>query len=118
MRLGKKDRPQPFLLPPSGIFHSQETKPQQCRGWEEMAIDHSYWSTPPPISAFLKSCILANFSTNKLWPKARGAQQKKGQDAQPSKALAGSSAQPGLSSAKETRWHSPPSAPTAKGCFN
>lgn len=110
---------QPLLLPPYGIFHSQKMKfpPSHSRaeGREEMAINHSHWSTLPQMSAFLKSCILASFPTIiQFCSKARGAQQK---DPHLPKPWAGSSAQPELSS-KETPWHSPPSAPTAKGCFN
>lgn len=35
---------------------------------EEMALNHSDWSTPPKTSAFLKSYFLTNFSTNNSVP--------------------------------------------------
>lgn len=97
-----------IALSPSTSWHlsfpeNQATAEQR----EEMAINHSHWRSPLQISAFLKSSILANSSTsNSVLLKGRGAQQKEGQDPQPPEPLAGSSAQPELSS-KETGWQSP-----------
>lgn len=100
MRLGKKDRPHsPFSFHLLASFIPRKLSHSRAEGGEEMAIDHSHWSTPPHISAFLQSCILANLSTNN-WVLVQGVQQKEGQDPQAPEPLAGSSAHPELSSAK------------------
>lgn len=56
MSLGKKERPQsPFSFRLLPSFVPRKSSHSSAEGREEMALNHSDWSTSPKTSAFLKS---------------------------------------------------------------